>query len=171
MSFGRSEETMFRNLPAAWVIVASATFGLLAPDALQAADKPALPAKRVAVEFRLAENEPGPDLIGMPVGDTDEQIYVTKTAALKNGDVAKADARRSQVDPASYEVSIEFTEAGGKKMEALSEANLGKRLAVLVDGKVLSAPKLQTKISSRAVITGKISADDARRIARGIVQP
>jgi len=43
-------------------------------------------------------------------------------------------------------------------------------LAVLVDGKVLSAPRLQDKISSRAVITGRISADEARRIARGIVQ-
>ena len=162
---------MLRNLPPAWVIVASVSAVLSAVADLQAADKGTLPAPRVAVEFRLAENEPGAELIGMPIGDTDEQIYVTKTAALENGDIAKAEARRSELDRVSYDVQIEFTPAGAKKMEAITGANLGKRLAILIDGKVLSAPKLLEKISSRAVITGRISADEARRIARGIVQP
>jgi preprotein translocase subunit SecD len=161
---------MLRKLRLGLAIVASVTAVLPSARALRAADKPALPAPRVTVEFRLAENEPRAELVGMPVGDTDEQIYVTKTAALKNADIVKAEAKRSNLDQGSYDVEIEFTPAGAKKMEAISGANIGKRLAVLVDGKVLSAPRLQDKISSRAVITGRISADEARRIARGIVQ-
>jgi|GEM_PF-2477314 len=143
---------------------------LLVPAAAHAADTRAV-GSRVAVEFRLAESEPAAETVEMPVGETAETIHVQKTAALKNGDIESAKESPSSLDKTFYEVQIAFTPAGAKKMKALSEANIGKRLAVLVDGKVLSAPTLRDKISSRAVITGRLSAEEARRIARGIVQP
>jgi preprotein translocase subunit SecD len=144
---------------------------LLVPVAARAADTRTVPGARVAVEFRLAENEPSAETVEMPIGETAETIHVQKSAALKNVDIASAMESPSSLDKTFYDVQIAFTPAGAKKMEALSGANIGKRLAVLVDGKVLSAPTLRDKISSRAVITGRLSAEEARRIARGIVQP
>ncbi len=63
-------------------------------------------------------------------------------------------------------VSLEFDSQGSRLFERISEANVKKRLAIVLDGVVYSAPVIQEKISGgKASITGSFSMDEARDLA------
>ncbi|MCK5783627.1 MAG: protein translocase subunit SecD [Desulfobacterales bacterium] len=63
-------------------------------------------------------------------------------------------------------VSIEFDKKGARIFERVTEENRKKRLAIVLDRKVYSAPVIQDKISGgRAQITGRFTAEEARDLA------
>jgi preprotein translocase subunit SecD len=53
-------------------------------------------------------------------------------------------------------------------MHAATEKNIGKRMAILIDGVVVSAPVVNDVISDVAVINGHITKQEAERIVAGI---
>lgn len=66
-------------------------------------------------------------------------------------------------------VSISFDEEGGKLFEALTEKNLGKRIAIFVGGNLISAPTVQEKITGgQAQITGNFTLEEAQELARDL---
>ena len=72
---------------------------------------------------------------------------------------------RLEFDSTTYEpiVALEFNEEGAKLFEEITERNIEKNVAIFLDGLVLSAPKVQQKISGgNAVITGRFSAKEAK---------
>lgn len=80
--------------------------------------------------------------------------YVVETIPRITGDDL-ADAR-VQIDPQKNDpyVSMDFKSAGAKKFEETTGANVGRRLAVILDGNVYSAPVIQGKIGGgKAQIT------------------
>lgn len=80
--------------------------------------------------------------------------YLVETSSKITGeDLADA---RVQINPQDNEpyVSLDFKTQGGKRFEELTGENIGKRLAIIMDGNVYSAPNIQTKIAGgRAQIT------------------
>ena len=63
-------------------------------------------------------------------------------------------------------VSLEFDPQGARVFERITEANVKKRLAIVLDGAVYSAPVIQEKISGgKASITGSFSMEEARDLA------
>lgn len=62
--------------------------------------------------------------------------------------------------------AIEFTfdESLSKRMLELTTAHAGQQLAIIVEGKVFAAPRINAPISSRAIITGKFSAEQLQRL-------
>ncbi|MDO8488470.1 MAG: protein translocase subunit SecD [bacterium] len=63
-------------------------------------------------------------------------------------------------------VEIEFTPDGAKKFGEITARNLGRPLAISLDGQIVSAPTVQTAITDgRAVITGNFSVDEAKRLS------
>jgi preprotein translocase subunit SecD len=63
-------------------------------------------------------------------------------------------------------VSLEFDAQGARLFERISEENIKKRLAIVLDGTVYSAPVIQDKISGgRATITGSFTMEEARDLA------
>ena len=63
-------------------------------------------------------------------------------------------------------VSMNFDAKGARLFERITEANVKKRLAVVLDGNVYSAPVIQETIAGgRAQITGSFSMEDARDLA------
>lgn len=72
---------------------------------------------------------------------------------------------RLEFDNTTYEpiVALEFNEDGAKLFEEITARNIDKNVAIFLDGLVLSAPRVQQKISGgNAVITGRFSAKEAR---------
>lgn len=62
------------------------------------------------------------------------------------------------------EVAISFNDEGGKIFEKITEANIGKPLAIFLDNALISAPTVQTKITGgNAVITG-VSLTEAKQL-------
>jgi len=63
-------------------------------------------------------------------------------------------------------VSITFDKTGARQFGKITGANVGKRLAIVLDGVVYSAPVIREKISGgRAQITGAFTDEEARDLA------
>lgn len=63
-------------------------------------------------------------------------------------------------------VGIEFSDEGAKKFGELTMANVGRKIAILLDGEVLTAPVVNEAITGgKAVITGSKSLDEAKNLA------
>jgi protein-export membrane protein SecD len=64
------------------------------------------------------------------------------------------------------EVSIEFNSDGARKFAQVTETNINRNLAIVLDGVVQSAPTIRTKIpDGKAVIEGSFSAEDAKLLS------
>ncbi len=60
-------------------------------------------------------------------------------------------------------VNIEFTNEGAKKFASATESSIGRPLAILLDGKIISAPKVNSAIyDGRAQITGGFTINEMR---------
>ena len=63
-------------------------------------------------------------------------------------------------------VSMEFSDEGGQKFAEVTARNVGKRIAITLDGEVLTAPVVQEAITGgRAQITGNRSMEEAQHLA------
>ncbi|MCP4216356.1 MAG: hypothetical protein GY765_17030 [bacterium] len=61
-------------------------------------------------------------------------------------------------------IAFSLDDAGAGRMKAHSSANIGSRLAVLLNGRVISAPKLQGVVFRDGVIHGRFSAKEIEEI-------
>jgi preprotein translocase subunit SecD len=92
--------------------------------------------------------------------------YLIKKRTLLTG--AHLTDARVQIDSRYNEpyVSITFDKKGGRDFERITEANVKKRLAIVLDKKVYSAPVIQEKISGgQARITGNFTTEEAHDLA------
>jgi protein-export membrane protein SecD len=65
------------------------------------------------------------------------------------------------------EVGIEFDAEGTKLFSDLTKENIGKQIAIFLDGQVISAPTVQTQITDgKAVITGNFTLEEAKQLAQ-----
>ena len=91
---------------------------------------------------------------------------VQKRTLLTGAELTRAEVQADPNSLGNWQVSIEFTSAGTRIFGELTEQNVGKRLAIILDGNVYSAPRINERIpSGRAVITGHFTVDDARDLA------
>ena len=56
-------------------------------------------------------------------------------------------------------LNFSLTSVGADRMQALSKANIGRRLAIVFDEQVISAPQIHSEISQQGQITGSFSED------------
>lgn len=54
-------------------------------------------------------------------------------------------------------------------MHEATERNIGKRMAILIDGEVVTAPVVMEALNDSAVVNGYISREEAERIVTGIM--
>ena len=64
-----------------------------------------------------------------------------------------------------------FNSAGGAAMAKLSGNNIRERMAIILDGKLMSAPVLQERITSNGQITGDFTSEEAATIAHALLNP
>jgi preprotein translocase subunit SecD len=92
--------------------------------------------------------------------------YLIKTRTLLTG--ASLTDARVQIDSQYNEpyVAIDFDKKGGRIFAEITEENIKKRLAIVLDNKVYSAPVIQDKISGgSARITGNFTTEEAHDLA------
>ncbi len=92
--------------------------------------------------------------------------YLIKKRTLLTG--AHLTDAKVQIDSQYNEpyVSIDFDKKGGRDFARITEANVKKRLAIVLDDKVYSAPVIQEKITGgKARITGNFTTEEARDLA------
>jgi len=92
-------------------------------------------------------------------------FLVQKKAAITGRDVATARVSIDQNTSEPY-VSVDFNASGARAFSELTDANVGKRLAIVLDGNIHSAPQIRERIpSGRAQITGGFSTEEATDLA------
>ncbi|MBU1708129.1 protein translocase subunit SecD [bacterium] len=98
-------------------------------------------------------------------------LYLVKKDAEQTG-ATLADARSTigsgyEPDQAGKPiVEMEMTRAGARTFARVTGANIGERLAIVLDDKVHSAPSIRSRIAGgSAVITGMRDMDEARDLA------
>ncbi len=139
--------------------------------------------KTAQLEFKLVDEEhnlqnalegnvpPGSEIlyqeaIDPQTGRMRKVPFLLKRRTLLTGEYI-TDAR-VQIDSRFNEpyVSLSFDARGARLFEQITEQNIKKRLAIILDNKVYSAPVIQDKISGgRAQITGRFTTDEARDLA------
>ncbi|OIN98629.1 MAG: protein-export membrane protein SecD [Desulfovibrionaceae bacterium CG1_02_65_16] len=99
-------------------------------------------------------------------GGANETPIVLMKDAVMTGEYI-TDARATiESNNNQFAVSMNFNARGAKVFERITEENIKKRLAIVLDGKCYSAPVIQDKIpGGRAQITGSFTQDEARDLA------
>lgn len=93
-----------------------------------------------------------------------EPLLLEKEAAL-TGEVL-TDAFVGFGEFGEPDVGIRFNRRGARKFARVTGGNIGERLAIVLDGKVHSAPVIQDRITGgEAVITGRFSMEEASDLA------
>jgi preprotein translocase subunit SecD len=143
----------------------------------------ALIGKTALLEFKLVDERAEPEAAlrtGPPPGTeilyqrrVDKQtreerkvpFLVQKKAAITGRDVTTARVSIDQNTSEPY-VSVDFNASGARAFSELTDANVGKRLAIVLDGNVHSAPQIRERIpSGRAQITGGFTTEEATDLA------
>jgi preprotein translocase subunit SecD len=104
--------------------------------------------------------------VNRETGAVRKMPLLLKKQAVLTGDLLSE--ARVNIDPRFNEpyVSISFNAAGAKIFEEVTGANVKKRLAIILDNTVYSAPVIQERISGgNAQITGSFTTDEAKDLS------
>lgn len=110
----------------------------------------------------------GPEATLTMFSQRDEQgrVVSEKPIFLKKVAISGADLKSAYPGSDQYArpiVNIEFTPEGARKFHDVTGRSVGKPLAILLDGKVISAPQVNEAISGgRAQISGQFSNQEVR---------
>ncbi len=131
--------------------------------------------KTAQLEFKLVVEDPqllAKALKGEPIPEDYEVLYdeegrpylVEKKPLLTGDAIKKAYMSFDQYNQPS--VSLEFTPEGSKVFAEITRKNVGRNLAIVLDGKVQSAPQIREPITGgRASITGHFTVPEAQDLA------
>ncbi len=104
-------------------------------------------------------------IVHKETGDITKTPYLVKKQAVLAGDLL-TDARVSFGEFNEPYVSITFDPVGSRLFEKVTDENRRRRLAIVLDKSVKSAPRIQEKISGgRAQITGTYTTQEAKDLA------
>ena len=90
--------------------------------------------------------------------------YHLAAAKVIGTDVKGASAQRAQLT-GEWQIIVSFTGKGQNKFTDLTAATINKRVAIVLDGVVLSAPTIQDRIDGDAQITGSFTRKSANDLA------
>ncbi len=148
--------------------------GLQDPDQLKA-----LLGQTAKLEFKLVDQQalqsdvqqglapPGSEIF--PYAETSDfvgsSVAVRRLGGIRGDNLTGA---QQSFDPQTNEpvVNIQFDSDGGRRFAKLTSENVGKPFAIILDGKVLSAPNINEPIrGGTAQISGGFSVDTANQLA------
>ncbi len=91
-------------------------------------------------------------------------VYLLGAPAVTGRDLQ--DARTNYDNLGRSVVTLKFNSEGTRLFDAATRENVGKQLAIVLDGAVISAPVVQERISGgEAQISGKFSPPEAQRLS------
>ncbi len=135
------------------------------------------------LEFKLVDEEnsveealkgnlpPGSEVLQQKIVDRNtgavtRRPYLLKKRALMTGDVITDARMRIKSDFNEPYVSLDFDSRGARLFDQITAENVKKRLAIVLDNNVYSAPVIQERISGgKAQITGGFTPDEATDLA------
>ena len=100
---------------------------------------------------------------------TETQMFIKRLPEATGDIIEEAFAAPNQVG--GYEIYLEMTGDGADVLRGVTERMVGKPLAIVLDGKLYSAPTIQAVLSKNATITGNFSQREAIDLANVLNNP
>lgn len=107
----------------------------------------------------------------LPMDATDEFGRVTgrqyqavrKSIPVTGRDLKTARVQKGQMGEPT--IGFSLTPEGGRKFQDLTSSNIGRQLAIVLDDKIESAPRINSAIGDQGVIEGRFSPSEAADLA------
>jgi len=97
-------------------------------------------------------------------GDTGNLYYLVKKVAAVTGRDLR-NARPSLDENNRPAVSFTLNSEGGRKFGKVSGENIGRQLAIILDGRVQSAPTLESRITTEGRISGSFTQEEVQNLS------
>ena len=95
-------------------------------------------------------------------------LNVQKQPLLDFRAVASASVENNSIT-GRPEIMITFSDEGRERFEEVTRKNIGRQLAIIFDGRLLSAPRIAEKIpAGKIAISVNLSAEEAGKLAKKI---
>jgi preprotein translocase subunit SecD len=100
-------------------------------------------------------------------GQAPQQVYylLNRAPIVTGQDLRGAAPQPSTSNPGQYDVEFTLSTAAAARFGPFTEANVGKRMAIVLDNQVYTAPVINSRIEDRGVITGNFSQESAQDLA------
>ena len=114
--------------------------------------------------FHLASNESSSTFDSIQVFDNSGNSFLLNKEVILSGDLlVDASATYHEGKPA---VAFRFNSLGSRKFAQITTDNIGKIFAIVLDGKVITAPVINTVINQGSgVISGNFTTEEAGQVA------
>ena len=145
--------------------------GLQNPQALKD-----LLGKTAKLEFKMVDTEADPTMVAkgvapvgdvlLPTADNPQQMVALHRTTIISGDqlnnAAQAYDQNNQPD-----VTIQFNSEGGRRFAKVTQENVGKPFAIIVDNQVISSPRIDEPIlgGSASISGGNFTVESANNLA------
>ena len=107
---------------------------------------------------------PGSEIL--PSTDRYSPAYVVRRRVDVSGDMLTNAAQVNDPQTGAVQVSFRFNSQGARRFADVTSKNIGKPFAIILDGKVISAPNIQSAITGgNGVITGNYTVESANELA------
>jgi len=97
-------------------------------------------------------------------GDASTVYYLVKKVAAVTGRDLR-NARPSLDENNQPAVSFTLNNEGGRKFGKVTGDNIGRQLAIILDGRVQSAPRIDSRITTEGRITGSFTQDEVQNLS------
>src|SRR5580700_4988714 len=135
------------------------------------ADDQTYPSEAAALAAHGGVLPPGTEIVpGRAEGQTGQApqqvFYILDRAPIVTGqDLRGASPAPSGNNPGQYEVRFQLSTSAAARFGPFTEANVGRRMAIVLDHKVYTAPVINSRIEDSGIIEGNFSQESAQDLA------
>jgi len=137
-----------------------------------AADTSTPPALQIRLVADVASSDSDEMIVAGKSKDPSQQdtLHVLKKILIDQTDLKSAKVTKdNQLGPSQIEIT--FTDPGKKRFAEGTRESIGKRLAIVIGGRLYSAPTIRTEVSGgTAVISGNFSEEEATELVNQITK-
>jgi preprotein translocase subunit SecD len=127
------------------------------PNTALSGQRPSCPAIEVAI---VADAQSGSTRSAVFSDGT--RIQLTNPPLLTSAAVTGA---RTSLTEGVYVLNLDVAPDTGKRIQAFSQQNVGRSMAFIIDGRVISTPKIKDPITGNGILIGPFGRDEAERLA------
>jgi len=125
------------------------------------------PFKAGSLRIHVAQETPATGLTSTTVAPQNETIYMNPSPEMTEAHLYKIAIGRGRTGDRI--LMLTFTDEGTAALARVTSANVGKRLAFIVGGRVVTAPILQSQITGgEAVIEAGFTEEEAERLVKAL---